>query len=732
MRTPSTMETLVAAARGQTTAVKVEVQDSASNWRDLGSLFGRDYVSGVELTTTSDDQISQASVRLLRAVFKDNLAPLAGVGRIAALAAQPLLRPSAAIRISSKMLPLGSASTAGTWRVIFQGYIERVSAPGDEITLSCRDKASLLQRRWIETERVYGVWDASRVVKLNTVVVPKDLNPNTSATTQYMKCTTAGTTGSSQPTWPAKGSGSTVSDGTVVWTEQTTYKGTPAETLLQMLLDDTLGAGVVTLYCPVSPAWYIRDYNQKKQSLWDALRTITDQIGWDLRYIWNSSTSAFELTFFEVDRAAAAVYELGPAKYRDPTVCDQDLEGIRNAVVVKYYDRSSLQFTDPTPATEAASDATSISAYGRQWMEVAEDATSQISSSTEAATLAQAILADLKDPLVTLTLQVEHINFLELHDVVTVDQDGLRLASDLDLGIIGIKHTFGPDVESGGMTELTFFGTPIAGRSKWHGLAAQPGSAPQNRLQGPRAPQSVTAAGTIEGGRLTFTPPTDPRERWEASDLHISDTSGFTPSESTRYATSKSGFFDVAGLDPLRTYYYRVVHRDRQNNLSPYSAEASFQPKIAHTTAEVWTAVTSDSTYANDTVIAFDNTQVNDAHAWSSDTFTAPRKGFYRLHVQLEVTGGVSGDRLRIYALKNSSTKVAVSPYAASMLDSGGSNYIVCPVLDQVVELDEGDTVSFYPLHYGGGGTKTLRKPDPATSPFHPGSFVEITFLYPA
>ena len=57
------------------------------------------------------------------------------------------------------------------------------------------------------------VWEASKAVALNT----KEYPTNPSATPFYYNCTTAGTTGSSEPSWPIL-SGGTVTDGTVVWT----------------------------------------------------------------------------------------------------------------------------------------------------------------------------------------------------------------------------------------------------------------------------------------------------------------------------------------------------------------------------------------------------------------------------------------------------------------------------------------------------------------------------------
>jgi hypothetical protein len=64
----------------------------------------------------------------------------------------------------------------------------------------------------------------STAVALNAYTVPATLNG------RLYKCTTAGTTGSGEPAWPTT-AGGTVTDGTAVWTEQTTalYAGTIPE-----------------------------------------------------------------------------------------------------------------------------------------------------------------------------------------------------------------------------------------------------------------------------------------------------------------------------------------------------------------------------------------------------------------------------------------------------------------------------------------------------------------------
>lgn len=60
-----------------------------------------------------------------------------------------------------------------------------------------------------------GVWTASTAYTVGQYVTP------TTSNGRLYKCTTAGTTGASQPTWPTTNAG-TVVDGGVTWTEQTT------------------------------------------------------------------------------------------------------------------------------------------------------------------------------------------------------------------------------------------------------------------------------------------------------------------------------------------------------------------------------------------------------------------------------------------------------------------------------------------------------------------------------
>lgn len=96
------------------------------------------------------------------------------------------------------------------------------------------NKSNYLEQKWLEhmfkgvsytaPSSVYvslhtaTVWQPNTAYSVGAYVIPSTFN--TSGPKRLYRCTTAGTSGSSEPSWPTT-EGATVSDGTVVWTEAT-------------------------------------------------------------------------------------------------------------------------------------------------------------------------------------------------------------------------------------------------------------------------------------------------------------------------------------------------------------------------------------------------------------------------------------------------------------------------------------------------------------------------------
>ena len=122
-----------------------------------------------------------------------------------------------------------------------------------------------------------GYWATGIAVTTGTYVSPTTLNGHV-----YV-CTTAGTTGSTEPTWPT-GIASTVTDGTVTWTEATEY-----------LL------GINTTYPPVevSGGGYARQSLTQGTTDWTSAAASPDNLGYQ-------SKNAIALTY----PAATANYGL--------------------------------------------------------------------------------------------------------------------------------------------------------------------------------------------------------------------------------------------------------------------------------------------------------------------------------------------------------------------------------------------------------------------------------------
>lgn len=106
---------------------------------------------------------------------------------------------------------------AGTTAATAPAYSTTLGATTVDGTVTWRTHqvGTLKKAIYIALHLIKGVWAASTAYALNDYVAPVTHNG------RVYKCTTAGTSAATQPTWPTT-NGGTVTDGTVVWTEQTT------------------------------------------------------------------------------------------------------------------------------------------------------------------------------------------------------------------------------------------------------------------------------------------------------------------------------------------------------------------------------------------------------------------------------------------------------------------------------------------------------------------------------
>ncbi|HEY8534873.1 MAG TPA: hypothetical protein VIL25_00430, partial [Vicinamibacterales bacterium] len=320
----------------------------------------------------------------------------------------PLLDAGREIRIETAITPPGAAPAAGDWRLVFQGHIDHVSFGRRESRVTVR--ARDLGGTLLDT------WIETQAVYGSTA-------------------------------------------------------GTPVETVMQQILDDTLGSGAVTLLVPSSPGFLITPYTQEQMSLLQALQQLADLIGWVVRYRWDEGSGAFRLTFYEPPRAASApVWTFGPDAYLDVTDLAIDRAGIRNVVEISYRDAASGQRQKFT-----VFDANSIARYGRRWMQIVEPDSSPIDTEQEATALANAVLSDLADPKAEQEIELHYWWPVELNDFYRFLPNGVHYDGEQDLAVVSWRHEIGPQRAR---TFIRVRGRPAGAYRRWQPPVLPPPALP--------------------------------------------------------------------------------------------------------------------------------------------------------------------------------------------------------------------------------------------------------------
>jgi len=366
--------------------------------------------------------------------------------------------------------------------------------------------------------------------------------------------------------------------------------GTPAETVIQQIIDDNLGPGEVTLYFPSgtasdprpiaeSPGFMVTPYVVEYMSVWDAIQQVAAQFGWFLGYRWHPNTGRMQLILMEPPRNKDASTADFHFSWEDD-IYTQDLEitdrDIRNIVTVTFRNSATGERESVT-----VQDDTSIATYGPRAMQIEEGDASLIDTPEEAQRLANAALADLKDMTATTQLQMPLLPTLDVFSGIVVTDPRLSSTDDF-YGVESVRHTL--DFEARQFrTEAVAAGRVIGGHHRWLQKQTRPGQAapppPELVVGGGRVlpkPTGLVARGILRGVALDVPVPPVNANRWAATEVHLSATPGFTPSDATRVAGGRETHFEItSGLSAGTTYYLRAFYVDVKGNKSPASDEVS-------------------------------------------------------------------------------------------------------------------------------------------------------------
>jgi len=411
MRTITTSQSLTYAnaLNARAAWVKVEVYSTiTAAWVDLTNYLGYNWIRSVETNESLSSNIQTATVDVF--AFAGGNAELTSSPFVSTglfnfssgyVAYGALLYPYKQIRISYAVTPMDVAPVSGDWMLKFRGRIHDVSVDKNSVQLVCNDEMGDLGDAFIENEIILGS-DAGTI------------------TSESAMQTLLNKYGGSVKLWSVNGTGG-------------------AE----------FNAGD-------SPGWYPAKHKLQRSTVMDALRKYADQVGHDLRFKWQTNAADLKLVMENPDRDSPSVVQTFGMDDLYDFKASLGLKDIRNFCRVGYYTIGKAHLF------ESDSSATSITNYGRRFMEIGEEPTSHIDTSTEADALAVAIIKDVALPKLMVSATLPLFPNAELMDYYTFTGDEV-ISQTQSLGVIGITHKVDA---SGGKTTIQATGEPSS-RKNW-------------------------------------------------------------------------------------------------------------------------------------------------------------------------------------------------------------------------------------------------------------------------
>lgn len=229
------------------------------------------------------------------------------------------------------------------------------------------------------------------------------------------------------------------------------------EEVMQEILNAYITSPTMTL-AYTATSFDVREYELGNVTVLAALQELANLIGWNLTWKWNAAASDLRLTLWEPARTStASVYTFRPDDYYMIPRTSLNLEGIRNAGEVVYITTAGVHST----ASETRTD--SVTLYGRRFIRIDARGTSVVTS-TQAATLLDAVLDDLEEPNVLQEVDCAFFWPCELGDVYAFTPND-HYSTTQTYAVFGYRHVLSGTQKR---TYLSVAGKPSGGYQRWH------------------------------------------------------------------------------------------------------------------------------------------------------------------------------------------------------------------------------------------------------------------------
>lgn len=518
MRTATSAELALLASDDYAVHARVRTTDAAGVERNLAELAGHDWVTDLEWGDTIEQVSATASVTLWREEADGDT--VAPLRADAALnGTGRLLDLGRPLSVDVAIVTSGATPAATDWRAVYAGRIEEIDSAASETDVSL------------------GAQDLA--ARLLATTIEKEEEYGSAA-------------------------------------------GTPLQSVMRALLD-RWGFASVPLVVRGDPAWSIRPYKQAAGgSLMDALRTLVQGRGWDVRFLWSGTDAAFRLTLWQPDRAATtAVHTFAAGDVLGVRRLALSLADIRNVAEVEYREpvtgtrRTIVEVNQP-----------SIDAYGRRWMRFVEGDDSPIDTETEARTMGAAAVADLGWPNAEQEIDVRLWPLAEVADYYAFAPNAWYSTEQL-AAVVSYRHRIS---EGERITTITTRGKPAASARDWFArgsgdgaLVGIPEVSATVSYNGPTA--TVRLSGDSDTATIYEQESTDGGATWNAvvqvvagREGSVQRTASTTAVRELRYYGQSSA--GVAGA-PVRVALDRYVSGDE---IKPSAPTASVAPDATSAT----------------------------------------------------------------------------------------------------------------------------------------------------